>query len=140
MIHPNTQATLFPTTIAEALQIAKTTMSIASQWYENNYVSFNIEEKKELQHSEVLELVFLSKLFNSALSKSYIDFLLSKLQKPYAYNPELVYYNVFDNEWNYKPEIIDEKTTTLKFIESLDIEKDKELISELRLLLKEKTK
>jgi len=103
MVHPNLQNSLFPITRSEALKIANTTESIASQWYNQNYLSFNITLTPVLQNSQVLELTFISKIFSSSLSLDTINQLLSLLNKPYAYNFQRIYFDIFSNNWTYLP-------------------------------------
>ena len=69
------QSTLFTTNKVDTLLLAKTTESLASQWYNQQYLSFDMSRTPELQNYEVLELVFISKLFNSALSLVTINHL-----------------------------------------------------------------
>ena len=97
------QVSLFPITRSEALKIANITESIANQWYNQEYLSFNITTTPVLQNSQVLELTFISKLFNSALSLDTINQMLSLLNKPYAYNYQQIYFDIFSNNWSYLP-------------------------------------
>jgi hypothetical protein len=131
MIQPNTQLTIFNTKKSDALKIANTTESFASQWYNQKYLSFDISRTPELQNSEVLELAFISKLFNSALSLDTINQLLSLLTKPYAYDFRKIYFDIFSNKWSYLPKKIDEEEITNSYIENLTAENDHEEIERL---------
>jgi hypothetical protein len=136
MINPVLQPTLFKISKSEALHMARTTESLASQWYKQQYLSFDISKTPELQSSQVLELAFVSKLFNSALSLDTVNHLLSLLSKPYAYEYKHIYFDVFSNEWSYLPEEIDEDENEAEeianlYIENLSAENDREEIERL---------
>jgi hypothetical protein len=141
MLNPNLQATLFTTTKQEALRLANTSEAIASLWFQQQYVSFDFSKVSELQHYEVLELTFVSKLFQSKLGIEVINQLLETLPKPYAYHYETVYYNVFSGEWESLPVEIDEDEVIENYFEDLDPEDDREtiegIITKLQALLEE---
>jgi hypothetical protein len=84
MIHPNLQETLFTTPKAEAIEYSGVKELIISQWYDLNYLSFDILKVNELTEPQFIELTFISKLMSNIDSKSMLNYLLSKLQKPYA--------------------------------------------------------
>ena len=140
MITPNLQTTLFSSTKEEALNLAKTTESLANLWFNQNYLSFDILKIHELQNSEVLELTFLSQLFKSNLDLETINKLLEKLAKPYAHDYRKVYFNIFANDWLYLPEEIDEEEVVENYLENLNAEDDREkiegIIKDLKELLK----
>ena len=101
MIYPNLQETLFNTTKKEAIEHSGVKELIISQWYDLNYLSFDILQVNELTEPQFVELIFISKLMSNIDSKSMLNYLLSKLQKPYAYRFDKVFFNVFTNEWEY---------------------------------------
>ena len=131
MVNPNLQSTLFSTTQEEALALAETSESIAKLWFNHNYLSFDISKVIELQHYEVLELTFIAKLFKSNLELEIINQLLLKLPKPYSYDFNLVFYNVFSNSWEYLPIEIDEEEIVESYLENLNAEDDREKIEEI---------
>ena len=131
MITPNLQTTLFSSTKEEALNLAKTTESLANLWFNQNYLSFDILKIHELQNSEVLELMFLSQLFKSNLDLETINKLLEKLAKPYSHDYRQVYFNVFANDWLYLPEEIDEEEVVENYLENLNAEDDREKIEDI---------
>ncbi|NBP66968.1 MAG: hypothetical protein EBU66_20270 [Bacteroidetes bacterium] len=141
MLTPNLQPTLFTTQTEEALQKANTSESIATLWFQQQYVSFDISKVSELQHHEVLELTFVSKLFQSTLGIDVINQLLETLPKPYAYEYHRVFYNVFSGEWDSLPVEIDEDEIIEDYFDSLDPEHDREtiegIITKLQALLEE---
>jgi hypothetical protein len=106
------------------------------------YVSFDISKVSELQHHEVLELTFVSKLFQSKLGIDVINQLLETIPKPYAYEYHHVFYNVFSGEWESLPVEIDEDEIIEHYFESLDPEDDREtiegIITKLQGLLEER--
>jgi hypothetical protein len=141
MLTPNLQPTLFTTPIQEALLKANTSESIATLWFQQNYLSFDISKVNELQHHEVLELTFVSKLFQSKLGIDVINQLLETLPKPYAYEYHRVFYNVFSGEWESLPVEIHEDEVIENYFDSLDPEDDREtiesIITKLQALLEE---
>lgn len=140
MIKPNQQQTLFLTTKQDALILANTSESIANLWYNKNYLSFDISKVDELQNPQVLEITFISKLFKSTLDLDTINNLLLKLPKPYSYDYQQLYFNVFSNEWEYLPKKIDEEEIANKYLESLSAEENRDeienIIFDLQSLLK----
>jgi hypothetical protein len=107
MITPNLQSSLFLTSKEEALSMANTTESLAGLWYNQNYLSFDIATVNELQQSQVMELCFIAQLFKSALNIDTINQLLISLPKPYAYDHNLVYFDVFANTWKMLPQEVE---------------------------------
>jgi len=140
MVYPNLQPTLFSTSKEEALDLAKTSVSHAKLWYNQNYLSFDISIINELQHHELLELVFISELFKSELELEIINHLLLKLPKPFAYDYNTIYFNIFTNSWEYFPNNIEEEEIVERYVENLDAEDDREKIEELINNLQEKLK
>jgi len=140
MITPNLQHTLFTSTKEESLIIANTTESLANLWFTQNYLSFDISKTNELQHSEVLELSFLSQLFKSNLDLETINKLLGKLAKPYAYDYRQVYFNVFSNDWEYLPEEINEEDIAENYLENLSAEDERKKIEDIIKDLQERLK
>jgi hypothetical protein len=138
MITPNLQSTLFATSKDEALTLANTSESLANLWFKQNYLSFDISIVNQLQHPEVLELTFVSKLFNSTLNLDTINQVLLKLKKPYAYNYSEVYFNVFSNEWEYIPIEKDEEDVVDNYLENLNTDDDREKIEIMINKLKER--
>ena len=142
MLTPNLQPTLFTTPIQEALLKANTSESIATLWFQQNYLSFDISKVNELQHHEVLELTFVSKLFQSKLGIDVINQLLETLPKPYAYEYHRVFYNIFSGEWESLPVEIDEDEVIENYFRNLDPEDDREtiegIITKLQALLEER--
>ncbi len=128
MLTPNLQPTLFTTNKVDALDLANTTESIAKLWFNENYLSFDISLVSELQNSEILELTFISKLFKSTLDLETINKLLVKLPKPYAFDYQHVFFNVFSNNWEYLPEEKNEDEIVESYLDNLTVEDDKEEI------------
>jgi hypothetical protein len=141
MLTPNIQPTLFTTSRQEALLKASTSESIATLWFEQNYLSFDISKVSELQYHEELELTFVSKLFQSNLGIDVINQLLKTLPNPYAYEYHRIFYNVFSGEWESLPVEIDKDEVIENYFEDLDPEDDREtiegIITKLQALLEE---
>ena len=131
MITPDLQPTLFTTKKEEALILAQTSESIANLWFNKDYLSFDISKVNDLQHSDVLELTFISALFKSNLDLELIDKLLLKLPKPYSYHFNQVFYNAFSNSWEYLPKDIDEQEIVESYLENLNVDEDREKIEDI---------
>jgi hypothetical protein len=142
MLTPNLQPGLFTTPKEEALLNANTSESIATLWFQQKYLSFDISKVSELQYHDELELTFVSKLFQSKLGIEVINQLLKTLPKPYAYEYHRVFYNIFSGEWESLPVEIDEDEVIENYFESLDPEDDREtiegIITKLQALLEER--
>ena len=65
---------------------------------------------------------FVLGLFNSGLSLDIISELLTNLPKPYSYNSQQIYFDVFDSKWKYLPkeEEINEKEILVEYIKTTD--------------------
>lgn len=103
MISKMEQDSLFPYDLVEIL--SKHSLSIASvtQFYEDEYLSFDPSEKTELNAFEYYELDFVCSLFTSGMSLDSIKTLLSKLDKPYCYDISNVYFNFNSKDWEKIP-------------------------------------
>jgi hypothetical protein len=141
MITPNLQSSLFLTSKEEALSMANTTESMAGLWFNQHYLSFDIGTVNELQQSQVLELCFVARLFKSALSIDTINQLLISLPKPYAYDHNLIYFDVFANAWKMLPQELEEETVVENYLETIEEEENQEklknLIARLQKVLQE---
>ena len=142
MLTPDLQPSLFTTPKQEALTLANTSESIATLWFQQNYLSFDISKVSELQYPEELELTFVSKLFQSTLCIEVINQLLKTLPNPYAYEYHRIFYNVFSGEWESLPVEIDEDEIIENYFRNLDPEDDREtiegIITKLQGLLEER--
>jgi hypothetical protein len=131
MIQPDLQETLFTTPKSEAIEYCGVKELIISQWFDLHYLSFDILKIDVLTEPQFIELVFVSKLMSNIESKLMLNYLLSKLQKPYAYNYNKIFFNVFTNEW----EVSERKLIDFSDMELLEIvienaDEDKELLKE----------
>ena len=131
MVTPDLQPLLFTTSKEEALILSNASETIANHWFNENYLSFDISKVNDLQQYEVLELTFISKLFESQLDTEIINKLLLKLPKPYAYDYRNVFFNVYSNSWEYLPKDIDEEEIVESYINNLNTEDDREKIEKI---------
>ena len=131
MVTPDLQPTLFATSKEEALILANASESIANHWFNENYLSFDISKVNDLQQYEVLELTFISKLFESKLNTKTINELLLKMPKPYAYDYRNIFFNVYSNSWEYVPKEIDEEEIVESYLNNLNAEDDFEQIESI---------
>ena len=140
MIYPELQNTLFRTSKNEILEKFKVSEKEASNWYKLNYLSFDFSSLDEFEEPQFLEIIFINKLISSCKNETVFNFLLEKIQKPYSYHYDKIYFDVFDNEWKELPvetaisdysfdEIVDELLSECKEVKR--IEKISEYINEL---------
>ena len=101
MIKPSVKTDLIPISKKEILKSIEVREITASQWYDLNYLSFDISKVEQVSDSQLLELTFISKLINNCESKLLLHYLLSKLQRPYSYNFKEIFFDVFTDEWRY---------------------------------------
>lgn len=130
-VKPELNHSLFNYSVADILEELNLQQATLSLWHRNEYLSFDIENKEELSNPEYLELTFVNSLFKSGLSLDSIIHLLSKLEKPYAYNPTKVYFDFIQNEWNHIPEIFELDSDNyydefMLLLESIDIDEERE--------------
>lgn len=93
------QANLFPLNRDEFLKQVNTEIGQLKKWYEHNFLSFNPEEVKEFYDKELIEAIFIKGLFNSGLSFERISFMLGKLDKPYVYSFDQIFWHFAKEEW-----------------------------------------
>lgn len=130
MVHPNLQETLFKTSREDVLTSISIPLAMFTQWNKDGLISFNLADEAEISEPQSLECIFVAKLFSSNISLEIINSLLGKLVKPYAYDFNTIYFNVFKNEWEYLPVIPNDAAIVESYIENLT-EDDKEEIEEL---------
>jgi len=143
MITPNLQLDLFPVNKIDVYKELNINDSDTNVYYEKGYLSFNISENTYLTSPQILELKFIHTLYLKHKNFEIINVYLKGLQKPYAYNIEKVYFNVFKNEWCYFSDVEIEKNNKHEMIDflidSLDAEDDnsdiKNLIIRLTIIL-----
>ena len=103
MIHPKIQNSLFKTSKNEILEKYKVSEKEASNWYRLNYLSFEFDSLEDFEEPQFLEIIFINKLIANCKNEIVINYLLEKLQKPYSYHYEEIYFDVFENEWKELP-------------------------------------
>ena len=103
MIFPILHSTLFKTSKKEVLENYKVSETEASKWYKLNYLSFDFDTLDEFEESQFIEIIFINKLINSCKNDAFFNYLLSKLQKPYSYNYNKIYFDIFEDEWKELP-------------------------------------
>lgn len=100
------QKTLFPTKSIAAFE-TETAVSTdeMKRWHDNEWLSFDPFALNEFDESHWIEVKFLKGLVRSGLSDEWINKLLSKLEKPYCYNPKNTFYSFADKSWKTIPRI-----------------------------------
>ncbi len=146
MIYPTLENTLFKTSKKEVIENYKISEIEVSKWYKLNYLSFDFDSLDELEEPQFLEIIFINKLIVSCKNETILNYLLSKLHKPYSYNYNKIYFDVFEDEWKLLPvetnisdysfeEIVDELLDDCKEEDKIEVISD--YITELSSRLKE---
>ena len=99
------QKTLFPTSI-EAFE-TETIVSAdeMKRWHDKQWLSFDPSVLAEFDEAQWIEVEFLKGLLRSGLSDEWIAKLLSKLERPYCYDPKNTFYSFADQSWKTMPEM-----------------------------------
>jgi hypothetical protein len=98
----NSQESLFNTSVDELLKQYKITPAIVTGWYKSGYLSFDPPAYDELNNRQEIEFHFIGSLFKSELSLTSVESLLARLEKPYCYNLQSVYFDFMKNDWEYQ--------------------------------------
>ncbi|MDP2749472.1 MAG: response regulator [Nanoarchaeota archaeon] len=97
---PNLQGGLFKYKINES----GCSLNQAILLFKEHLLTFNPEEKDEHEGFEIEELKFLKSLFfDSGLPMNIVKAILSKLEKPYSYSFNDIYWDFGSSEWKYLP-------------------------------------
>jgi hypothetical protein len=114
------QPTLFRRTLDEFLEETKLDLTTLKKLYELKLLSFDADKLNEFDAKEITEAKFIKALFYSGLIMEKILFMLGKLEKPYCYSFEEIYWDFEKEEWvsiddlvfkeleNYRQEIFEE--------------------------------
>ena len=130
MIPKISQDSLFPYNFNEVLNQLSMSISSISLLYKDGYLSFDPAKKKELNAFEYYELDFVCSLINSCLSLESINYMLSKLDKPYSYEIDKVYYDFKAKEWKLIP--IPEEPSIEELIDEIADEEDYKRLKEIK--------
>ncbi|MDO8571032.1 MAG: hypothetical protein Q7R97_05625 [Candidatus Daviesbacteria bacterium] len=102
MIVPNRQTDLFKHKLTES----GCSLHQADLLFKENLLSFNPTGKEEYEGFEIEELRFLKSLyFDSGFSINIVEAMLSKLEKPYGYSFNKIYWDYGSQEWKELPNI-----------------------------------
>jgi len=101
----NSQESLFNTSVDELLKQYKITPAIVTEWYQSGYLSYDPLAYDELDEGQEIEFHFIGSLFKSGLSLKSVETLLARLEKPYRYDLQTVYFDFLKNDWEYQPTI-----------------------------------
>ena len=100
------QKTLFPTrSIVEFEAETAVSTDEMSRWYDKEWLSFDPSALNEFDEPQWVEVEFVKGLVRSGLSDEWIGKLLSKLEKPYCYDPKNTFYSFADQSWKTVPRI-----------------------------------
>ncbi len=98
----NSQESLFNTSVDELLKQYKITPAIVTEWYQSGYLSYDPLAYDELDEGQEIEFHFIGSLFKSGLSLKSVETLLARLEKPYRYDLQSVYFDLLKNDWEYQ--------------------------------------
>ena len=130
MISKISQDSLFPHGTIETLKENSISTAVASQLFRDGLLSFDPSEKEELNNFEYFELDFVSSLLNSGLTLTSVEFLLSKLEKPYCYSINELFFDFKNKEWKMFPVFIEPEVEEL--IENIIEDEDLERLGEIK--------
>ncbi len=131
------QARLFETSVESLLEQFDVTPAIVTEWYQSGYLSFDPLAFKELEEDKETEFIFIASLFKSGLSLKSVESLLERLDKPYQYNMQSVYFDFLKNDWEYKTIIPDVEDQIDELIDCEEIEELENLKGKIELFLDE---
>ncbi len=95
----NSQESLFNTSVDKLLKQYKITPAIVTEWHKSGYLSFDPLVYDELNEGQEIEFHFIGSLFKSGLSLISVETLLARLEKPYCYDLQSVYFDFLKNDW-----------------------------------------
>ena len=93
------QNELFSMSRDEFLKEVNIDMERLKNWYQYNLLSFNPEELYAFYNKEIIEVKFIKTLVDSGLCFEKIIFMLGKLEKPYVYSFEEIYWDFAKEKW-----------------------------------------
>lgn len=101
MLHPNLQTGLFKYKFNEG----ECSSHQANLLFKEGLLSFNPDEKENYEGFEIEELKFLKSLyFDSGVSINVVKAMLSKLEKPYSYSFNKIYWDYGSQDWKELPQ------------------------------------
>ena len=131
------QRTLFPTKSIAAFE-TETAVSAdeMKRWQDKEWLSFDPSALGEFDEAQWIEVEFIKGLVRSGLSDEWIGKLLSKLEKPYCYDPKKTLYSFAKQSWKTMPripeyeEVIEESLDS--YLQGLAEAEDQERLLEIR--------
>lgn len=93
------QGELFSMSRNEFLKVVDVDLERLKRWYQYNLLSFNPEELRAFYNKEIMEVKFIKTLVDSGLCFEKIIFMLGKLEKPYVYSFEEIYWDFAEEKW-----------------------------------------
>ncbi|GAI21726.1 unnamed protein product [marine sediment metagenome] len=131
------QKTLFP---IEDIAAFETETAVSAdemkRWHDKEWLSFNPSALDEFDEQQRIEVEFVKGLVRSGLSDEWIGKLLSKLEKPYCYDPKDTFYSFADQSWKTMPripepeEVVEESLDS--YLEGLADAEERERLLEIR--------
>lgn len=112
---PSEQLALFP--FADTFQTIKKSglsLSQVEMLFNEGFISFNPVKLKNFNEEQHIEFVFVSALAVSNQTLFSLKSMLEKIEKPYLYSHEQIYYNFSTKEWETLPEKTDQALAPLQ--------------------------
>jgi hypothetical protein len=92
------QGYLFRVSVDELLAKLRVSRDDARRWNAIGWLSFDVDDHKELEPPLEWELEFIRSLARSGLNDAQVNELLETLEEPYRYRPESIAYH-FEHGW-----------------------------------------
>ena len=131
------QGRLFAQSTDEAFAQLQVSKDDVQRWQQQDWISFDVNEMVELDEADCWEIEFVRDIIRSGLSDAQIEEFLSKLEKPYRFDPSKIAFN-FSIGWrtlrNYDNfEFIDENVSDwiTKLGEDQDIARLREIAAQI---------
>jgi hypothetical protein len=87
---PDTQPTLFPQPVDEAMEDLRVTKNDLRRWYQVGWLSFNINDTGKLDLPQQNEIQFVRSLVLSGLGEQEIHRLLQGLPRPFSFDSRYI--------------------------------------------------
>ncbi len=109
------------------------------RWYDKEWLSFDPSALDEFDEEQRIEVEFVKGFIRSGLSDEWIGKLLSKLERPYCYDPKNTFYSFADQSWKTMPgipeipepeEVIEESLDS--YLQDLADSEERERLLEIR--------
>jgi hypothetical protein len=101
-------------------------------WHGKGWLSFDPAGITQCDDKERVEVRFVKGIAHSGLSDAMVDRLLSRLERPYCYDPAETFFSFVDDRWVSLPPQPDESIIADQYIDGLAEGKDWEALQKLQ--------